>query len=67
MTDNKPRIASLQPVVLADKRLVTLEMVVEGLPHLIESAECHVTPLADRKPSHMRLRPRRRRLIYQEL
>jgi hypothetical protein len=32
MTDNKPRIASLQPVVLADKRRVTLEMVVEGLP-----------------------------------
>ncbi len=32
MTDNKPRIVSLQPVVLADKRRVTLEMVVEGLP-----------------------------------
>ena len=32
MTEKKPAIASLQTVVLADNRRVTLEMVVENLP-----------------------------------
>ena len=32
MTEKKPTIASLQTVVLADNRRVTLEMVVENLP-----------------------------------
>ena len=32
MTEKKPTIASLQAVVLADNRRVTLEMVVENLP-----------------------------------
>jgi len=32
MTDLKPRISSLQPVVLEDNRRITLELVVEGLP-----------------------------------
>ncbi|MBE7552283.1 MAG: hypothetical protein HS126_14535 [Anaerolineales bacterium] len=34
MTQQKPTIASLQPVVLADKRRVTMELVVENLPAL---------------------------------
>jgi hypothetical protein len=32
MTESKPRITSLQPIVLGDNRRVTLELVVEGLP-----------------------------------
>ncbi len=32
MTEKKPTIASLQAIVLADNRRVTLEMVVENLP-----------------------------------
>jgi hypothetical protein len=37
MTERRPRIASLQPVVLKDNRRVTLEMVVEDLPHTISN------------------------------
>lgn len=32
MTQNKPRIVSLQPIVLGDNRRVTMELVVENLP-----------------------------------
>jgi hypothetical protein len=32
MSQQKPRIASLQPVVLPDNRRVTMELVVENLP-----------------------------------
>lgn len=32
MSEKKIKIASLQPIVLADKRRVTLEMIVENLP-----------------------------------
>ncbi|MEW5957983.1 MAG: hypothetical protein AB1801_09690 [Chloroflexota bacterium] len=32
MVDHQPRIASLKPLVLADRRRVTMELVVEGLP-----------------------------------
>ena len=34
MTQQKPTIASLQPIVLPDKRRVTMELVVENLPTL---------------------------------
>jgi hypothetical protein len=37
MTQNKPRIASLKPVVLEDHRRVTLEMVVQDLPSTISN------------------------------
>lgn len=37
MSNSQPSIASLQPNVLADKRRVTLEMVVKGLPPMINA------------------------------
>ena len=37
MTQDKPRIASLKPVVFEDQRRVTLEMVVQGLPSTISN------------------------------
>ena len=37
MTQDKPRIASLKPVVFEDQRRVTLEMVVQDLPSTISN------------------------------
>ena len=47
MTQKKPKIASLQPVVLPDQRRVTLELAVEHLPTLFSN----VTFMVDTPPA----------------
>lgn len=50
-SDSKPKIASLQPVVLADKRRVTLEMVVENLPASTSNIMFTMPDMADAPPT----------------
>ena len=47
MTDKLPKISSLKPVVLRDKRRVTLEMVVDNLPTLFSNVSFTVPDLPD--------------------
>jgi hypothetical protein len=51
MTPQKPRIASLKPIVLADSRRVTLEMVVEDLPALISNVFFSMPDMLDAPPA----------------
>ena len=51
MTQTKPTIASLQPVVLADNRRVTLEMVVENLPALFANVAFTMPDMLDTPPT----------------
>ena len=50
MIQNKPTIASLQPIVLADNRRVTLEMVVENLPTLFANVAFDMPDMFDAPP-----------------
>jgi hypothetical protein len=51
MTQKKPRIASLKPVVLADHRRVTLEMVVENLPNAFANVAFTMPDVSDNPPT----------------
>lgn len=51
MTEKKPRIASLQPVVLKDNRRVTLEMVVENLPPIFSNVTFAMPDLSNNQPA----------------
>jgi hypothetical protein len=51
MTQTKPAIASLQPVVLPDNRRVTLEMVVENLPALFANLAFTMPDMLDAPPA----------------
>jgi hypothetical protein len=51
MTQTKPAIASLQPVVLPDNRRVTLEMVVENLPALFANVAFTMPDMLDAPPA----------------
>ena len=50
MSDRKPAIASLQPVVLGDNRRVMLEMVVENLPITTANLSFFKPDLVDASP-----------------
>jgi hypothetical protein len=51
MTNTKPSISSLQPIVLADNRRVAFEMVVENLPPLVSNVMFAMPDLADTPPT----------------
>lgn len=51
MTEKKPIIASLQPVVLADNRRVTLELVVENLPAVFANIAFTMPDMLDEPPA----------------
>jgi hypothetical protein len=51
MTAEKPRIASLKPIVLADNRRVTLEMVVEDLPAVLANLAFMMPDVSGRPPT----------------
>lgn len=51
MTAEKPRIASLKPIVLADNRRVTLEMVVEDLPAVFANLAFTMPDVSDSSPT----------------
>lgn len=50
MSAQKPRIASLNPVVLEDNRRVTLELVVEGLPTTAANVALMMPGMLDAPP-----------------
>lgn len=50
MTEKKPKITSLQPIVLEDNRRVTFEMVVEGLPTAAPNVMFTMPDLSDAPP-----------------
>ena len=51
MTSKKPTIASLKPVVLADNRRVTLEMVVDNLPTIFANIAFTMPDMLDSPPT----------------
>lgn len=51
MSTNKPRIASLNPIVLEDNRRVTLELVVEDLPVTFANVNLMMPDLLDVPPA----------------
>jgi hypothetical protein len=51
MTSKKPTIASLKPVVLADNRRVTLEMVVDNLPTVFANIAFSMPDTLDPPPT----------------
>jgi hypothetical protein len=51
MTSKKPTIASLKPVVLADNRRVTLEMVVDNLPTVFTNIAFTMPDMLDSPPT----------------
>jgi hypothetical protein len=51
MTQNKPEIVSLQPVVLADNRRVTMELVVENLPTTFANVAFTMPDMLDAPPT----------------
>jgi hypothetical protein len=51
MTSKKPTIASLKPVVLADNRRVTLEMVVDNLPTVFANIAFTMPDMLDSPPT----------------
>lgn len=51
MTQNKPRIASLQPIVLGDNRRVTMELVVENLPTVFANVAFTMPDMLDTPPT----------------
>lgn len=51
MTQNKPRIASLQPIVLGDNRRVTMELVVENLPTIFANVAFMMPDMLDTPPA----------------
>jgi hypothetical protein len=50
MTQTKPSIASLQPVVLADNRRVTMELVVKNLPTVFANVAFSMPDTPDKPP-----------------
>lgn len=51
MTEKKPMIALLQPVVLPDNRRVTLELVVENLPTVFANVAFTMPDMLDAPPT----------------
>ncbi len=51
MTQKKPTIASLQPIVLPDNRRVTMELVVENLPTVFANIAFTMPDLLDAPPA----------------
>ncbi len=51
MIQNKPKIASLQPVVLGDNRRVTMELVVENLPAVLANVAFMLPDMLDAPPT----------------
>ena len=51
MTEKKPSITLLQPIILEDKRRVTLEMVVENLPTTVSNVMFTMPDLSDTPPA----------------
>jgi len=51
MIQNKPRIVSLQPIVLGDNRRVTMELVVENLPAVFANVAFTMPDMLDPAPA----------------